>query len=124
MDKKSMVIVAVVVGVIAIVGGMVWSAEKDKMKGKGEGEDNTQVVAMARTAKITIEQAIKTAADNFPGKVIEAELEKKDDRTVWEIEILTAEQGIMVVRVDADSGSVITTEEKKVGKKVESEQKR
>jgi uncharacterized membrane protein YkoI len=113
MDKKSMVIGAVVLGVMVIVGGMVWSAEKDKHK----GEDTKQVVAMAMAAKITIDQAIKTASDNFPGRVIEAELEKKHDKTVWEVEILTAEQVIKVVHIDAESGSVVTTEEKTAGKK-------
>jgi uncharacterized membrane protein YkoI len=113
MDKKSMVIGAVVLGVMVIVGGMVWSAEKDKHK----GEDTKQVVAMAMAAKITIDQAIKTASDKFPGKVIEAELEKKHDKTVWEVEILTAEQVIKVVHIDAESGSVVTTEEKTAGKK-------
>lgn len=112
MDKKSMVIAAVVIGVIAIVGGMVWSADKDKLK----GEDVKQV-AVATAAKITIEEAMKTALEKFPGKVIEAELEKRQDKTVWEIEILTAEEAIMKVYVDANSGSVITTEEKMTGKK-------
>lgn len=111
MDKKSMVIGAVVIGIVVIVGGMVWSAEKDKLKGGG-GEDNKDLVAMAMAAKITIDQAIATALENFPGKVIEAELEKKQNKAIWEVEILTAEQGIMEVHVDAESGSVITTSEK------------
>ncbi|HLZ34049.1 MAG TPA: PepSY domain-containing protein [Nitrospira sp.] len=113
MDKKSMVIGSVVIGAMVVVGGMVWSAEKDKYK----GEDTKQVVAMATAAKITIDQAIKTALENFPGKVIEAELEQKHDKTVWEVEVLTAEQVIKVVHVDAESGSVVTTEEKAAGKK-------
>jgi uncharacterized membrane protein YkoI len=108
MDKNSMVIAAVVIAVISIVGGMVWSAEKNKHK----EEDVKQGVVMAMAAKITIEEAMKTALENFPGKVVEAELEKKQDKTVWEVEILTAERGIMSVYIDADTGSVITTEEK------------
>jgi hypothetical protein len=36
---------------------------------------------------------------------------------MWEVEILTAEEGIMSVYVDADSGSVITTDEKMTGMK-------
>lgn len=123
MDRKSMVIGAVAIGVVVIVGGMVWSAERDKLKGQ-KGEDRKEVVAMAMTAKITIDQAVKTALEIFPGKVIEAELEKKQDKAVWEVEILTAEQGIMVVHVDAESGAVITTEEKMTGKKQERDQKR
>jgi uncharacterized membrane protein YkoI len=111
MDKKHLVIAAVVITVLSIVGGMVWSAEKDKHK----QEDAKQVVVMAMAAKITIEDAMKTALENFPGKVVEAELEKKQDKTVWEVEILTVERGIMAVYVDADTGSVITTEEKVAG---------
>jgi uncharacterized membrane protein YkoI len=119
LDKKSMMIAAVVIGVVGVVGGMVWSAEK----GKNKGAEATQDIAMATSAKITIDEAMKTALENFPGKVIEAELEKKQDKTVWEVEILTAEQGIMKVYVDADSGSVMTTEEKIAGKKPAQETK-
>lgn len=110
MDKRSMLITGAAIGVIAIVGGIVWSAEKDKVKEKGE--DTTQVVAMAQTATVSIEQAIKTAVENFPGKVVEAELGQRHGKTAWEVEILTSEQGVMVVRIDAESGSVITTEQK------------
>ena len=76
MNKKNVGIAAVVIGVISIVGGMVWSAEKDKHK----EEDAKQLVAMAMAAKITIEEAMKTALENFPGKVVEAELEKNQAR--------------------------------------------
>jgi uncharacterized membrane protein YkoI len=48
--------------------------------------------------------------------VIEAELEKKRDKSVWKVEILTADEAIMAVYVDAVSGSVMTTEEKVAGK--------
>ena len=122
MDKRSMVIGAVVIGAVVIAGGMVWSAEKDKLKAQG-GEDRKEVVAMAMAANITIDEAIKTASENVPGKVIEAELAKKHDKPIWVVEILTAEQGIMEVQVDAASGSVITTGEKMDEKRVAQEKK-
>lgn len=117
MNKKTMIIAAVVIAVVGVVGGMVWSAEKEKHK----GAETNQEIAMATSAKITIEEAMKTALENFPGRVIEAELEKKQDKTVWEVEILTAEQGIVAVYIDADSGSVVTTEQKKTGTKTDQE---
>jgi uncharacterized membrane protein YkoI len=120
MSRKSMIIAAVVIGVMGVVGGMVWSAEKGKNKSVEATQD---IVAMATSAKITIEEAMKTALENFPGKVIEAELEKKQGKTAWEVEILTSEQGIMKVYVDADSGSVMTTEEKTAGKEPAQETK-
>lgn len=119
MSKKTMIIAAVVIAVVGVVGGMVWSAEKEKHKGVEANQD----IAMATSAKITIEEAMKTALGNFPGKVIEAELEKKQDKTVWEVEILTAEQGIVAVYIDADTGSVVTTEQKKTGTKADQEKK-
>jgi cytochrome oxidase Cu insertion factor (SCO1/SenC/PrrC family) len=76
---RAIIIAAMVIGVVGVVGGMVWSAEK----GKSKGADANQVIAMATSAKITIEGAAKTALENIPGKVIEAELEKRRDKTVW-----------------------------------------
>ena len=108
MDKKSIVVGAVAISVLAVVGGIIWSAEKDIIKEKGG--DSTQVAAIG--SKITVDQASRVALDNFPGKVIEADLERKLERMVWEIDVQTAEQGVMVVQVDADSGSVVTTGEK------------
>ncbi|TAJ08342.1 MAG: hypothetical protein EPO61_09555 [Nitrospirae bacterium] len=108
MMHTTRIAVGIAMGVTLVVGGLVWS----KDRGQDKQEENKQVVAMATVATVTVEQAIKTALENFPGKVIEAELGKKQDKTVWEVEILTAEQGLMVVHIDAGSGLVINTEEK------------
>ncbi|HMS86263.1 MAG TPA: PepSY domain-containing protein [Nitrospira sp.] len=68
---------------------------------------------MAATAKVTIEQAIKTASDKVAGTVIEAELETKHNKIVWEVEVITAEKKVMEVHIDADTGDVIDVEEEK-----------
>lgn len=117
--NKGRIAVGIAIGVTLVVGGLVWSKER----GQDKQEKNRQVVAMATVATVAIEQAIKTALENFPGKVIEAELEKKQDKTVWEVEILTAAQGLMAVQIDAVSGSVVTTEEKLAEKQPASEEK-
>lgn len=46
----------------------------------------------ANSAKIAIAGAMKTALANTAGQVIVAELEKKRDKTVWNVGILTAER--------------------------------
>ena len=86
------------------VDGTAYADDKEK-KGKAE---------MAAAAKVTIEQAIKTASEKVPGKVIEAELEKKHNKLVWEVEVVTAENKVMEVHIDADTGAVIDVEEEKV----------
>lgn len=107
---RAILVAATVIGVAGIVGEMVWSADK----GKFNAED---VITTATSAKITIQGATESALANVAGQVIEAKLEKKADKTVWNVEILTPEEAIMMIYVDAVSGSVMMTEEKVAGKK-------
>jgi uncharacterized membrane protein YkoI len=81
--------------------GIAFGDEKEK-NGKAE---------MAAAAKVTIDQALKTASDKVPGKVIEAELETKHHKLMWEIDIVTADKKVMEVHIDAETGAVIDVEE-------------
>jgi uncharacterized membrane protein YkoI len=85
------------------VGGTAYADGKEK-NGKTE---------MATAAKVTIDQAVKTASEKVPGKIIEAELEKKHGKLVWEVEVVTADNKVMEVHIDADTGAVIDVEEEK-----------
>ena len=98
------------------VGGTADADDKDK-NGKA---------AMAAAAKVTIDQAVKTAAEKVPGKIVEAELEKKHNKLVWEVEVITADNKTMEVHIDADTGAVIDVEEEnaKPKKTRKQEQKR
>ncbi len=78
--------------------------------------DTKEKIQMSQNATVTIDQAIKSASDKVPGKVIEAELEKKHDKAVWEVEIVTADNKIQEIHVDPMSGDVIDVEEKGAGK--------
>ncbi len=80
---------------------------------KGNTDEVKEAVEMAAAAKVTIDQAIKTAAKKVSGKVIEAELEKKHNKLIWEVEIVTAENKLMEVHIDAVTGAVIDVEEEK-----------
>ncbi len=84
------------------------AADADEKKGKAE---------MAAAAKVTIDQAIKTASDKVAGKVIEAELEKKHKKLVWEVEVITSENKVMEVHIDAETGDLIDVEEEKAESK-------
>ena len=109
---RAVLIAGMVIGVAGIVGEMVWSAEK----GKSKEEEARQVIAMATSAKIGLEEAMKVALESISGQVIEAGLEKNGDKIAWNVEILTTQEAIMMVYVDAVSGSVLLTEEKVAGK--------
>lgn len=60
---------------------------------------------------IGIDQAMSIAMQEVPGTVTEAELEKEQQKLVWEIEIVTAEKQIFEVEVDAQTGAVLDVEE-------------
>ena len=116
---KLLVGVATVLCVTAVLISPAWSDDK----GKGKMEEVKEAVEMAAAAKVTIDQAIKTASEKVSGKVVEAELERKHNKLIWEVEVVTAENKLMEVHIDADTGSVIDVEEEK-GMKRERKQDR
>lgn len=93
--------------VMALLISPVWSDDK----GKGKMDEVKEAVEMAAAAKVTIDQAIKTASGKVSGKVIEAELEKKSGRLVWEVEVVTGDNKLMEVHIDAMSGTVVNVSE-------------
>ena len=67
MDNKMGLVATVVIGIGLIVGGMVWSGEKDRHRGDAAQE----VIAMAMNSKVTIQQGImKVDVDAESGSVI------------------------------------------------------
>lgn len=96
--------VPVLVGIMLVFGGPAWSA-KDPKSPKG--------AELVKGATVTIDQAIKTAREKVSGLVGEAELKQKDGKTVWEVEIAGADSKVMKVLLDAGTGTVLSTEEKK-----------
>ena len=117
--KQLLGMMAVAIGAVLVLNGPAWSDEK----GKGKKDESKETVEMAATAKVTIDQAIKTASEKVPGKVVEAELEKEHDTLVWEVEVVTAENKVMEVHIDAESGAVIDVEDKMSKKDRKHEQK-
>lgn len=98
---------ALVVGALCFMSTPAWSDKGHKGKEK-EGD----VAELVKEATITIDQAIKTASEKVPGTVVEAELEKKHGKTVWEVEVLGADGKVTEVHIDAAAGDVIDTKAK------------
>jgi len=59
---------------------------------------------------VTMEEAIKTATAQFPGKVLEAELEREDGKAIYEVEIVNASGEVREFEIDAQSGKVLSSE--------------
>lgn len=111
-SRQATTMIALVAGLLTI-GTPAWSGQD----GKQEMDETKEAVELSKTAKVTIEQAVKTATEKLAGKVIEAELEKKHGKGVWEVEIVSTDGKVTEVHVDADTGAVIDMEEKGARKK-------
>ena len=85
--KQLVGMLALAIGVVLVLNGPAWSDQK----GKGKKDESKETVEMAAKAKVTIDQAIKTASEKVAGKVVEAEVEKKHDTLVWEVEVVTGD---------------------------------
>src|SRR6476619_4999563 len=64
-------------------------------------ETNKELVA---SAKIPLEEAVKSAVKVVPGKAAEADLGKDDGRTIWKIEVIDHNNKSQTVYVDAQTG--------------------
>lgn len=106
---KQIAMSALFVGALCLAATPAWS---DKGKKGKEKEEDCNVAELVKDAKVTIDQAIKTAVEKVPGTAVEAEIEKKHDKTVWEVEILEADGKMTEVHIDAATGDVIDTEAK------------
>jgi len=85
-------------------GPMMGEMKEDVLKAKAE---------MASEATVTSEHAIKAASENVQGTVIEAEWEKKQEKTIWEVAVVTIDWTVMEAIVDSETGAVTTVEKKK-----------
>ncbi len=58
-------------------------------------------------AKISFDEALKTALASVPGKLLKAELEVEDGGLQYSAEIVTADKKITEVEIDAGNGKVL-----------------
>jgi len=70
------------------------------------GESRSRQAALSKEAKITMEQAQKTALAKEAGKIKSKELEREKGRLIYSFDIKTAD-GIHEVQVDAMTGEIV-----------------
>lgn len=75
-------------------------------------DDILEKAGQARTAAITMEQAVKIATEHVAGTPIEVEFEMDETQPYWEVEVVTQEAKVMKVQVNSESGAVMASEEK------------
>ena len=79
--------------------------------GLAMSDDSREKVDVANLpTSVTMEEAIKTATTQFPGKVLEAELESEDGKAIYEVEIVNTSGETREVEIDAQSGKILSSE--------------
>lgn len=79
----------------------------------GQASESMGNAEKAKAASISITQAIAAANNHVPGTVLEAEFEAKEDQSFWEVEIATDDGKLMEVKVDSQTGAILSLDEEK-----------
>ena len=60
---------------------------------------------------LSLQEILKQVEKDYPGQVIETELERENGSYIYELEILTDNDKVIELEVDAASGKILKTEE-------------
>ncbi len=97
------------VGMLAAVTFGAWAhADAKRESPRAEKEHAARLVEKAH---FTLAQAVETALQQTPGRAFQAELEQEDGTLAYEIKIARTDQTCATVRVDADSGKILASED-------------
>lgn len=114
MKRSNYMMVTMLISGVLFASGFALSSEGAQGQEKG-----------LQTATLSLEEAIGKAKAKFPGQVLETELESEEGQAVYEIEIASTTGVVTEVKVDAQSGEVLSsdiedhddTEQKESGEK-------
>jgi len=75
-------------------------------------DDYIEARELLQSGKIlSLETILKRVRQDYPGKVLEVELEKENGKIVYEIEILSDKGIVKEIYVDAESGNILSAKE-------------
>jgi uncharacterized membrane protein YkoI len=98
MTKSKLAIIGVLT-VVALAASAVYA-------GKNKSEDEIDAATLAK-ADVTLYQAITAAEQHTQGKAVQAEIEDKNGKLVYEVEVMKGATA-MDVKVDATTGAVLS----------------
>lgn len=82
--------------------------DDDDDKDDDDEDDSPEAQAkMMKEAKISMEQARKTALERVKGTIVEEEIEREKGRLIYSFEIRDADRKIQEVEIDAMTGALI-----------------
>jgi uncharacterized membrane protein YkoI len=77
-------------------------------RGGSEGHDHDRARAALQAGEILpLPTIMARVAQSHPGHVLEVELEREDERWIYELKLLQPSGGLLKLEIDAQSGAVI-----------------
>lgn len=102
MKRKIMIPALILAAGVATAGGLAYAKQTGAL-------ENDAVVDLAK-AKISLSQAIGSAETHAAGKAVKAELDSERGPVVFNVEVVTADNQVMDVKVDANDGKVLSSQ--------------
>lgn len=91
----------------AVIAGLGFTtASLTAYSGQGKS-DHDESAAIINKATFTLDQATSIALSDVPGRVIEAKIDSEDNKVIWEIEVLDAQNQIYEFEIDATTGEIL-----------------
>ena len=77
-------------------------------RGGSEGHDHDRARAALQAGEILpLPTIMARVAQAYPGHVLEVELEREDERWIYELKLLQPSGGLLKLEIDAKSGAVL-----------------
>jgi len=87
---------------------ILYATENEKFDLKGTISVTGKIKSeYAKLAKISLQESLVIATKSLPGQVIEAVLDQEQSYLIYEIEIITTNQKIKEIIIDAGDGHVL-----------------
>ena len=93
---KKIILIPAIVGLLTGVAFIV----------EAENVEHNDALAI-QSATVTLHEAVITALKLVPGKAVKAEFSNDDQLAVWEIEIVSMDQQVHDIEIDANHGTVV-----------------
>ena len=101
--KRKIIIPALILAAgVATAAGLAYAKQTGSL-------ENDAAVDLAK-AKISLSQAIGSAETHAAGKAVKAELDSERGSVVFDVEVITADNKVMDVTVDAIDGKVLSSQ--------------
>ncbi|MGE4421687.1 MAG: PepSY domain-containing protein [Pseudodesulfovibrio sp.] len=98
--------IAMVIGIVTAGVGFAESEHDQRITGTIPVSEQSEGTFPSK-AKISLDQAMKSAVASVPGQVLKAELENEDGFLIYNVEVASPDQTVTEVQLDAGSGKVL-----------------